>query len=84
MSFAQTREAELAWVDGRLVMGGTKFDTKDEKMDTDDEYRREVVPVLEQIPPEEVLSLINHLMCNLLCNHIPNHMCSHMYIHKCI
>ena len=54
LSFAQTREAELAWVDGRLVMQGTRSDLKEEKMDTDDEYRRESVPVLEQIPPEEV------------------------------
>ena len=54
LSFAQTREAELAWIDGRLVMQGANSDIKDEKMETDDEYRREIVPVLEHIPPEEV------------------------------
>jgi len=54
LSFAQTREAELAWIDGRLVMQGANSDVKDEEMETDDEYRREIVPVLEHIPPEEV------------------------------
>ena len=58
LSFAQTREAELAWVDGRLVIQGTKSDIQDEHMDTDDEYRREIVPVLEHIPPEEVPLLV--------------------------
>ena len=55
LSFAQTREAELAWVDGRLVIERSKSDARsDEKMETDDDHRREVVPVLEQLPSEEV------------------------------
>ncbi|XP_065053263.1 cleavage and polyadenylation specificity factor subunit 2-like [Rhopilema esculentum] len=55
LSFAQTREAELAWVDGRLVIERSKIDARsDEKMETDDDHRRDVVPVLEQLPSEEV------------------------------
>ena len=59
LSFAQTREAELAWVDGRLVLERSKLNFKDEdKMETDQDYRRDVVPILEQLPPEEVGFLI--------------------------
>ena len=59
LSFVQTREAELAWVDGRLVIERSKLNFKDEdKMETDQDYRRDVVPILEQLPPEEVGSLI--------------------------
>eukprot|EP00112_Aurelia_sp_Birch-Aquarium-sp1_P022238 Seg62.8 transcript_id=Seg62.8/GoldUCD/mRNA.D3Y31 product="Cleavage and polyadenylation specificity factor subunit 2" protein_id=Seg62.8/GoldUCD/D3Y31 len=55
LSFAQTREAELAWVDGRLVLERSRLNYKDEdKMETDQDYRRDVVPILEQLPPEEV------------------------------
>jgi len=54
LKFATAQETELAWVDGQLIMEerGEKFD----KMETDnDDYgKKDVVPVLEQLPPEMV------------------------------
>ena len=48
-----SQDTELAWVDGQLAMEerGEKFD----KMETDEEdYKQDVVPVLEQLPPDNV------------------------------
>ena len=53
LKFAMSQDTELAWVDGQLAMEerGEKFD----KMETDEEdYKQDVVPVLEQLPPDNV------------------------------
>ncbi|XP_066932517.1 cleavage and polyadenylation specificity factor subunit 2-like [Clytia hemisphaerica] len=51
LKFSTAQDIELAWVDGQLVMEerGEKFD----KMETDFQ-KKEVVPVLEQMPQELV------------------------------
>ena len=51
LKFSTAQDIELAWVDGQLVMEerGEKFD----KMETDVQ-KKEVVPVLEQMPQELV------------------------------
>ena len=54
LSFAQTRDAELAWIDGQLIMEPTGGNFKEEeRMDTDDEIHPNI-PVLEHLPPGEV------------------------------
>eukprot|EP00794_Sanderia_malayensis_P003077 gene3078-3542_t len=55
LSFAQTRDTELAWVDGQLIIesSGESF-TEDDGMETDAEFRKEAVPILEQLQPEEI------------------------------
>jgi len=52
LNFSTAQDIELAWVDGQLVMEerGEKFD----KMETADIQKKEVVPVLEQMPQEIV------------------------------
>ena len=53
LKFAMSQDTELAWVDGQLAMEerGEKFD----KMETDEEdYKQDVVPVLEQLSPDNV------------------------------
>lgn len=52
LKFSTAQDVDLAWVDGQLVMEerGEKFD----KMETDNVQKKEVVPVLEQVPPELV------------------------------
>lgn len=52
LKFSTAQDVELAWVDGQLGMEarGEKFD----KMETDEVQKKEVVPVLEQLPPELV------------------------------
>lgn len=54
LKFATAQDTELAWVDGQLVMEerGEKFD----KMETDEYKSKDVVPVLEQLPPELIPS----------------------------
>lgn len=56
LKFATAQDTELAWVDGQLVMEerGEKFD----KMETDEYKSKDVVPVLEQLPPELVGDII--------------------------
>jgi hypothetical protein len=54
LQFSQTRDAEIAWVDGQLVKEHLKSLTQGEKkMDVD---TFDSVPVLEQLPLTEVRS----------------------------
>ena len=52
LQFSQTRDAEIAWVDGQLVKEHLKsLAQREEKMDVD---TFDSVPVLEQLPLTEV------------------------------
>ena len=68
LQFSQARDAELAWVDGQLIMSSAESHfgvmeegevaEDEEKMDVDQKNREEamdMVPILEQLPPHEVM-----------------------------
>ena len=56
LNFSTAQDIELAWVDGQLVMEerGEKFD----KMEIADIQKKEVVPILEQMPQEIVREIL--------------------------
>ncbi|XP_047136980.1 cleavage and polyadenylation specificity factor subunit 2 isoform X1 [Hydra vulgaris] len=55
LKFAVARDTELAWVDGQLVMEarGEKFN-QIEQENSEKVEKQDVVPVLEQLPPEMI------------------------------
>ena len=54
LKFSTAQETDIAWVDGQLVMEerGKKFDKMETDESAEDGEKKEVVPVLEQLPPE--------------------------------
>ena len=68
LQFSQARDAELAWVDGQLIMSSAEshfgameegeVQEDEEKMEIDQKNKQEAldtIPILEQLPPHEVL-----------------------------